>query len=69
MSRKGNCYDNAPMESFWGKLKTEWLNDMHFKTRDEARSAVFEYIELFYNRNRIHSSNDYIAPLKVHDAA
>jgi transposase InsO family protein len=44
MSRKGNCYDNAPMESFWGKLKMEWLNDYNFKTRDEAKKAVFEYI-------------------------
>lgn len=50
MSRKGNCYDNAPMESFWGKLKMEWLDDYRFKTRDEAKKAVFEYIELFYNR-------------------
>ena len=45
MSRKGNCYDNAPMESFWGKLKMEWLNDRTFKTRAEAKKAVFEYIE------------------------
>lgn len=60
MSRKGNCYDNAPMESFWGKLKMEWLNDRKFKTRAEAKKAVFEYIELFYNRRRTHSSNNYI---------
>ncbi|MGE5396212.1 MAG: IS3 family transposase, partial [Chitinophagales bacterium] len=45
MSRKGNCYDNAPMESFWGKLKTEWLYGKRFKTREQARQAVFEYIE------------------------
>ncbi len=57
MSRKGNCYDNAPMESFWGKLKMEWLNDYTFSTRDEAKKAVFEYIELFYNRHRTHSNN------------
>lgn len=49
MSRKGNCYDNAPMESFWGKLKMEWLNDYSFNTREEAKKAVFEYIEIFYN--------------------
>jgi transposase InsO family protein len=69
MSRKGNCYDNAPMESFWGKLKTEWLYGKRFKTREQAKQAVFEYIELFYNRKRLHSSNDYIAPLKVRDVA
>jgi len=50
MSRKGNCYDNAPMESFWGKLKSEWLYGRRFRTRQEAKMAVFEYIELFYNR-------------------
>lgn len=69
MSRKGNCYDNAPMESFWGKLKTEWLNDYRFKTRDEAKKAVFEYIELFYNRTRLHSTNDYIPPFKLQEPA
>lgn len=47
MSRKGNCWDNAPMESFWGKLKCEWLYGKRFKTREEARAAVFEYIEYF----------------------
>lgn len=62
MSRKGNCYDNAPMESFWGKLKMEWLNDYNFNTRDEAKKVVFEYIELFYNRHRTHSTNGYIPP-------
>lgn len=65
MSRKGNCYDNSPMESFWGKLKMEWLNDYTFKTRAEAKKAVFEYIELFYNRRRTHSSNDYVPPFLV----
>lgn len=69
MSRKGNCYDNAPMESFWGKLKMEWLNDYTFKTRSEAKKAIFEYIELFYNRRRTHSSNDYIPPNKLEEAA
>lgn len=62
MSRKGNCWDNSPMECFWGKLKQEWLNDQHFKTRDEARKAVFEYIWIFYNRKRIHASNGYMTP-------
>ena len=63
MSRKGNCYDNAPMESFWGKLKTEWLYGRKFKTRQEAKKAIFEYIELFYNRRRLHSANAYEPPV------
>ena len=62
MSRKGNCWDNAPMESFWGKLKQEWLNEEHFRTREEAKSAVFEYIWIFYNRRRIHETNGYLTP-------
>lgn len=65
MSRKGNCYDNTPMESFWGKLKMEWLNDYNFKTRAEAKKAIFEYIELFYNRRRTHSTNGYIPPFML----
>ncbi len=68
MSRKGNCWDNAPMESFWGKLKTEWLNEIKFRTRAQAKQAVYEYIELFYNRRRLRSTNDYIAPLNMEDA-
>ncbi len=64
MSRKGNCYDNAPMESFWGKLKQEWLYGRRFKTRDEAKAAIFEYIEVFYNRRRKHSSNSYLTPMQ-----
>ena len=48
------------METFWGKLKCEWLYHRHFKTRDEARAAVFEYIEIFYNRVRIHTSNGFL---------
>ncbi len=62
MSRKGNCWDNAPMESFWGKMKCEWLYGKHFTTRQEARAAVFEYVEIFYNRQRIHASNNYLTP-------
>ena len=62
MSRKSNCWDNAPMECFWGKLKQEWLNEQHFKTRNEAKKAVFEYIWIFYNRKRVHASNDYMTP-------
>jgi transposase InsO family protein len=69
MSRKGNCWDNAPMESFWGKLKTEWLYGRKFHTRAEAKQAVFEYIELFYNRKRLRAANGYIPPLKMRDVA
>lgn len=65
MSRKGNCWDNAPMESFWGKLKTEWLYGRRFRTRAEAKQAVFEYIELFYNRKRSRSVNGYVPPLQM----
>ncbi len=62
MSRKGNCWDNAPMESFWGKLKQEWLNEYKFKTRDEAKAKVFEYVMIFYNRKRIHETYGYRTP-------
>jgi len=60
MSQKGNCWDNAPMESFRGKMKYEWLIDYQFKTRGEAKSVVFEYVEIFYNRQRLHASNRYL---------
>lgn len=62
MSRKGNCWDNAPSESFFHTLKTELVYHEDFKTREEARQAIFEYIEVFYNRVRLHSSNDYMSP-------
>lgn len=68
MSRKGNCWDNAPMESFWGTLKQEWLNGLHFRTRAEAKSAIFEYIWIFYNRKRLHSSIDYTTPERYYVA-
>ena len=51
MSRRGNCLDNAPMESFFASLKTEHVHPVRFRTREEARAAVFEYIEIFYNRS------------------
>jgi transposase InsO family protein len=62
MSRKGNCLDNAPMESFFGSLKTELVHRTRFATRREARAALFEYIEIFYNRQRRHSSIGYRTP-------
>jgi transposase InsO family protein len=54
MSRKGNCYDNAPIESFFGTLKTERLHHRRYRARAEARQNVFHYIEVFYNRKRRH---------------
>ena len=62
MSRTGNCYDNAVVESFWGKLKTEMVYHEHFTTKAQARAAVFEYVEMFYNRKRLHASLDYLSP-------
>jgi len=62
MSRKGNCWDNAVSESFFHTLKTELIYQLKFKTREEARKAIFEYIEVFYNRQRVHSTNDYLSP-------
>ncbi len=56
MSRKGDCWDNAPMESFFGTLKTECLHHYKFKTRDQAKQVVFDYIEVFYNRVRRHAT-------------
>ncbi len=63
MSKKGDCWDNAVAESFFHTLKTELVHHCDFKTREEARSAIFEYIEVFYNRQRLHSANGYEAPL------
>ena len=62
MSRKGNCWDNAPMESFFGTLKTESLHHYRFVTREQARQVVFEYIEVFYNRIRRHAKIGNQAP-------
>lgn len=62
MSRKGNCWDNAVAESFFGTLKTELIYNMKNITLEEIRMAVFEYIEVFYNKKRLHSANDYYSP-------
>jgi len=69
MSRKGNCWDNAPMESFWGKLKQEWLNGKRFRTREDAKRAVFWYIEVYYKNYRRHETNDYQTPAQFGVAA
>jgi putative transposase len=62
MSRRGNCYDNAPMESFWGSLKNELVHHRRYDTRREAETDIREYIEIFYNRQRRHSRLGYLAP-------
>jgi putative transposase len=64
MSGKGNCYDNAVAESFFSSLKNELVHHRDYKTRDEARTEIFEYIELFYNRKRLHQSLNYQPPMK-----
>ena len=64
MSRKGNCYDNAITESFFHTLKTELVKRTRYKTREEARRSIFEYIEIFYNRKRLHSSLGYCTPVE-----
>lgn len=63
MSRKGNCWDNAPMESFFRTLKVECVYRYTFKTREEAKSVIFDYIEVFYNRQRKHSVLNYLSPM------
>jgi putative transposase len=62
MSRSGDCWDNAAMESFFHSLKTECTHHERYKTRDEARKSVFDYIEVFYNRYRRHSFLGYKSP-------
>ncbi len=62
MSQKGNCWDNAPMESFFSRLKVALIHAESFAGLDDAYSSVFEYIELFYNNVKRHSANDYKSP-------
>jgi putative transposase len=64
MSRKGNCWDNAIIETFFHTLKTELTNRVKYKTREEARVSIFEYIEIFYNRKRLHSAIGYCTPVE-----
>ncbi len=63
MSGKGNCYDNAIKETFFHTLKTELCNHERYRTREEAKASVFDFIETFYNRQRLHSSLGYLSPL------
>jgi putative transposase len=65
MSRRGNCLDNAPMESFFASLKKEHVHHVRFRSRAEARAAVFEYVETFYNRRRLHSGLGYRTPAEA----
>jgi putative transposase len=62
MSRSGNCYDNAPMESFWGIIKQELIHHRHYRTRREAMAEIREYVEVFYNRQRLQARLGYLSP-------
>jgi transposase InsO family protein len=64
MSKKGDCWDNAPMESFFHTLKTELVHHRDYQTRNQAKADIFKYIEVFYNRSRRHSALGYLAPAK-----
>ena len=64
MSGPGHCYDNAAMESFWSTLKTELLHRLSFTDLFQAKSALFDYIEVFYNRKRLHSALGYKTPVQ-----
>jgi putative transposase len=66
MSRTGDCFDNAPMESFFSSMKTELVHRTQFRTRQEAKAALFDYIEIFYNRRRRHSGVGYRTPAQAH---
>jgi putative transposase len=65
MSRKGDCWDNAPMESFFHTLKVERVNHRTYATRNDARRDLFAYIEGFYNSHRLHSALDYLSPVEI----
>jgi len=69
MSRKGNCWDNAVAESFFHTLKTELVHHEDYHSRTEAKASIFEYIEVFYNRQRRHSHIGQMAPLAFEKAA
>jgi putative transposase len=67
MSRKGDCWDNAVAESFFYTLETELTNHYQFNNQKEAKNVILEYIEVFYNRIRIHSANNYLAPVGLEE--
>ena len=68
MSRRGNCWDNAAMESFFAALKRELVHREAYATREEARRSLFEYIEVFYNRQRLHSTLGYLSPVQYEES-
>jgi transposase InsO family protein len=68
MSRKGNCWDNAPSEAFFATLKNELMDGKAFAGRRAAQAAIFEYMEVFYNRQRLHSSLGYLTPVEHEEA-
>lgn len=63
---QGKLLRQCPMESFWGKMKMEWLNELHFKTIEEAKKMVFEYVLIFHNRQRLHAAFGYQTPYEVY---
>jgi len=69
MSRKGNCWDNAPMESFFSRLKVELIYRKNFQTHEELKTGIFTYIEIFYNRKRRHSYNNGVSPVAFEERA
>lgn len=69
MSGRGDCYDNAMMESFWATFKTELVHQQRYATREQAKQSIFEYLEVFYNRKRLHSSLGYVSPESFEAAA
>lgn len=69
MSRKGNCYDNAVVESFFGNLKNELVHHQRFATREEARARIFDYIEVFYNRQRAHATLRFLSPIEFENVS
>lgn len=68
MSSKGDCFDNAPAESFFGSLKTEWVFNQNYRTREEAKRDLIDYLEMFYNSERLHSYLDYVSPKQFEEA-
>lgn len=69
MSGKGNCYDNAVVESFFGNLKNELIHHHRFATREEARAHIFDYIEAFYNRKRAHATLRFLSPVEFENVS